>query len=124
MTELVLRQTRIQAGVWEGVLTGLVGIPHLEALHLEQALAGVSVEAVGGTVGRWAVRVPIPAQMLAEGVQTFIIRDVQSGSKLAHFTIITGAAMDEDIRAEMDLLRAELDLLKRAFRRHCVETSV
>jgi hypothetical protein len=28
----------------------------------------------------------------------------------------------EDIRAEMDLLRAELDLLKQAFRRHCVET--
>jgi hypothetical protein len=31
--------------------------------------------------------------------------------------------MEEDIRAELDLLRAELDLLKRAFRRHCVETA-
>jgi hypothetical protein len=30
--------------------------------------------------------------------------------------------LDEDIRAEVDLLRAELDLLKRAFRRHCSET--
>ena len=28
-----------------------------------------------------------------------------------------------DLRAEMDLMRAELDMLKRAFRRHCVETS-
>ena len=31
-----------------------------------------------------------------------------------------GAA--EDIRAELSLVRDELDLLKRAFRRHCVET--
>jgi len=27
------------------------------------------------------------------------------------------------MRVEMDLLRAELDMLKRAFRRHCLETS-
>jgi hypothetical protein len=27
------------------------------------------------------------------------------------------------LRAEVDLLRAELDMLKRAFRRHCVETT-
>jgi len=45
-----------------------------------------------------------------------------SGDKLGHFTIITGVAMEDDIRAEMDLLRAELDMLKRAFRRHCLET--
>jgi hypothetical protein len=32
-------------------------------------------------------------------------------------------AMEDDLRAEVDLLRAELDMLKRAFRRHCVETA-
>jgi len=31
-------------------------------------------------------------------------------------------AMEDDLRAEVDLLRAELDMLKRAFRRHCLET--
>jgi hypothetical protein len=31
--------------------------------------------------------------------------------------------LEEDIRAEVSLLRAELDLLKRAFRRHCAETA-
>ncbi len=41
---------------------------------------------------------------------------------LGHFTLIAGVAMEDDIRAELDLLRAEIDLLKRAFRRHCVET--
>jgi hypothetical protein len=30
--------------------------------------------------------------------------------------------MEDDLRAEVDLLRAELDMLKRAFRRHCLET--
>jgi hypothetical protein len=66
--------------------------------------------------------VPIPAEALSEGVQTFLIREAASGDKLAHFTIITGVVMEDDIRAEMDLLRAELDMLKRAFRRHCLET--
>jgi hypothetical protein len=31
--------------------------------------------------------------------------------------------MEDDLRAEVDLLRAELDMLKRAFRRHCLETA-
>lgn len=123
MTDAVLKQTRIQAGVWEGLLTGAVGTPRLEAMHLDMPLAGVTVTAVAGGAGVWAVRVPIPAQVLSEGVQTFVIRDAQSGGTLAHFTVITGVAINEDFRAEMDLLRAELDLLKRAFRRHCLETS-
>jgi hypothetical protein len=46
----------------------------------------------------------------------------ETGETLAHFTIITGVPMEDDLRAEVDLLRAELDMLKRAFRRHCVET--
>lgn len=123
MTNAVLKQTRIQAGVWEGLLTAAVGTPRLEAMHLDMPLAGVTVTAVAGAAGVWAVQVPIPAQVLSEGVQTFVIRDAQSGGTLAHFTVITGVAINEDFRAEMDLLRAELDLLKRAFRRHCVESA-
>lgn len=123
MTDAVLKQTRIQAGVWEGLLTAAVGTPRLEAMHLDMPLAGVTVTAVAGAAGVWAVQVPIPAQVLSEGVQTFVIRDAQSGGTLAHFTVITGVAINEDFRAEMDLLRAELDLLKRAFRRHCVESA-
>ncbi|MDA8740151.1 hypothetical protein N9M73_03340 [Rhodobacteraceae bacterium] len=41
---------------------------------------------------------------------------------LARFTLIGGDLVDQDLRAEIDLLRAELDLLKRAFRRHCADT--
>jgi hypothetical protein len=123
MTEgLKLTQTRIRAGVWEGVLTGAgPTAPRIEVLHLEQPLTGVTIAPVPGRDGDFAVRVPIPAEVLSEGVQTFLIR---SGAEtLAHFTIITGVAMEDDLRAEIDLLRAELDMLKRAFRRHCLETA-
>ncbi|MFZ5749697.1 MAG: hypothetical protein ACOY5U_01375 [Pseudomonadota bacterium] len=45
-----------------------------------------------------------------------------SGGTLASFVVIGGAPVEADLRAEVELLRAELDLLKRAFRRHCAET--
>ena len=122
MSGTVLTKTRIRAGVWEGVLSGATDPPVLEVLLLEQVLPGVSVTAIADRPGDWAVRVPVPAEVLSEGVQSFVIRDTASHDTLAHFTIITGVAMEDDLRAEVDLLRAELDMLKRAFRRHCVET--
>jgi hypothetical protein len=51
------------------------------------------------------------------------MREAGQTETLAHFTIITGVAMEDDMRAEVDLLRQELDMLKRAFRRHCLETA-
>lgn len=122
MTELTLTGARIRAGIWEGLLTGAKDTPAIEVLHLEMPIDGVRVIAVAGRVDQWAVQIPIPVQLLGDGVQTFVIRDRASAENLAHFTVIAGAGMDQDLRAEVDLLRAELDLLKRAFRRHCVET--
>ena len=121
MDGVKLTKTRIRGGIWEGVLSGTER-PALEARHLEAVLPGVTVTAIPDRPGEWAVRVPVPAQVLSEGVQTFLIRDKESGETLSHFTIITGVPMEDDLRAEVDLLRAELDMLKRAFRRHCVET--
>jgi hypothetical protein len=123
MTETKLTKTRIRAGVWEGVLTGQAGQPTLEVLHLELPVPGLTVVAIPERPAEWLVQVPVPAQLLTEGVQTFLIRDKNSGETLDHFTIITGVAMEDDMRAEVDLLRAELDMLKRAFRRHCLETA-
>jgi hypothetical protein len=122
MSDAKLVKTRLRAGVWEGVLSGVSGQPLLEVMHLEAPVAGTSVVEIAERPGTFAVRVPVPVEALSEGVQTFLIRDAVLGNKLGHFTIITGVAMEDDIRAEMDLLRAELDMLKRAFRRHCLET--
>lgn len=124
MAEMTLTKTRVRAGVWEGVLaTPGTAKPQLEVLHLEQKMPGLTVSELPDQPGRYAVRLPIPASLLSEGVQTFLFRDAETGDRLGHFTIITGVAMEDDLRAEVDLLRAELDMLKRAFRRHCLETS-
>lgn len=122
MTEVKLTKTRIRAGFWEGVLTGAEVAPEVEVVLLGEVLSGVSLAPIPGQKGAFALRVAIPAEMLNDGVQTFLIR-AKGGETLAHFTVITGVAMEDDLRAEVDLLRAELDMLKRAFRRHCVETA-
>ncbi len=119
----VIRST-IRAGIWEGILEIDGAIPPtVEVLHEEKPLPGVTVAALSGDPRHVVARVPIPAQLLSDGVQTFLVRDSVQSATLAHFTIITGVSMDADLRAEIDLLRAELDMLKRAFRRHCLETS-
>ena len=122
MADIILTKTRIRAGVWEGVLTGAGEVPRIEAQHLGKPVPGLSVVPVPDARGAHAVRLPIPADLLSDGVQTFVLRDMAGDTALAHFTIVTGVALEEDIRAEVDLLRAELDMLKRAFRRHCLET--
>ncbi|MGQ0610610.1 MAG: hypothetical protein ACT4N9_05845 [Paracoccaceae bacterium] len=123
MSEQTLTKTRLRAGVWEGVLRSAVPAPAIEVLLEGQAIDGVSLTAIPGAAGEWALRAPIAAEHLSDGVQTYLIRDAASGEALGHFTVITGAAPQDDLRAEVDLLREELDMLKRAFRRHCVETA-
>ena len=123
MPDMTLTKTRIRGGAWEGVLTGAGAAPALQVTLQDVELAGISLAPLETQPGSYAVRVPIPAAALSEGVQTFMIRNRVNGEKLGHFTVITGVALEDDIRAEVDLLRAELDMLKRAFRRHCLETA-
>lgn len=122
MTELRLTATGIRAGNWEAVLSASDPPPALEVTLHERALSGLTVTPLPDQPGHWAVTVPIPAETLNEGVQTFLVRVAGQADILAHFTLMTGLALDDDLRAEVDLLRQELDMLKRAFRRHCVET--
>jgi len=126
MSELSLVKTRIQAGIWEGVLSGGLGTgaaPEIEVLHQEQLIRTVAIKADTRAPGSWNVKIAIPPDLLSDGVQTFLIRDKMDGEKLGSFTVVTGEPLEDDIRGELDLLRAELDMLKRAFRRHCLETS-
>lgn len=122
MSVLTLTKTSLIAGVWQGILTGYAGEepPRLRVSHLNQTLDGIALQA---DQGQWTVRIPIPADRISDGVHSFVISDEKTGTVLDSFAIIAGDALAEDIRAEMDLLRAELDMLKRAFRRHCVETA-
>jgi len=120
MTERKLTKTRLVGGIWEGLLTGHDDAdPKLVVTHKLTVLDDVTV--VREDAG-WSVRIPVPSEMISDGAQTFVIRDAQTDDVLNSFTLLAGEGVGEDMRAEVDLLRAELDLLKRAFRRHCVET--
>ncbi|MFN0115582.1 MAG: hypothetical protein ACKVPY_12985 [Paracoccaceae bacterium] len=120
---MALISSNIRAGRWEGLLGGGGGgPPAVEVLHQGQALEGVTVGPAPAGAEGWLAGVPIPVALLSDGVQTFLVRDGGTGETLGHFTIVAGAPLDEDIRAEVDLLRVELDLLKKAFRRHCRES--
>lgn len=116
MTSWRLVRTRLEAGVWEGVLEGGPGTPPaLDAFHLDRLLPGLTITAQGG---EQVVRLPLPAKLIGDEIQVVVIRPRDGGEPLATVPVIAGAALAEDIRAEVGLLRAELDLLKRAFRRH------
>jgi len=127
MPEVRLTKSTIRSGVWNGHAVREDGaddpMPVLSAWHLEMRLPDPELAPVKDKPGLWAVSFPIPATILADGVQTVLIRDEASGDTVESFALVSGEPLEQDVRAEVDLLRAELDMLKRAFRRHCVETS-
>lgn len=121
MTDLTLTKTRLIAGVWEGALSGAGDEkPVLRALHLGEPIAEVDVSQ-GDAPGVWHVRLTVPAKLISDGVQTVIFCDGDD-RVLGSFALLSGEAMSEDIRAEIALLRSELDMLKQSFRRHCNES--
>lgn len=115
-----LTPKRLFEGVWTAMIDGK-GTPELSVTHLERAVPNVTLKPTD-TENRWELSVPVPVEAICDGVQTFIVTDLASDAQIGSFSLISGDALGDDIRAEMDLLRAELDMLKRAFRRHCVET--
>lgn len=123
MSDLTVTKTRLFQGIWEGIVTGTAaGIrPAIAVTHLEQPVPGADLKEMEDT-NSWLLRIPVPRDALSDGVQTILIRNADTGETLESFAILAGEALADDIRAEMDLLREELDLLKRAFRRHCLET--
>ncbi len=125
MSDLNLTKIRMSNGVWQGRISGAKPAgpaPDIVVRHLDQPVPGVDVRA-GGNPGTWDISVPVPGHAIADGVQTFVILDGADDTRLGDFTLIAGEAATDDLRAEVELLRAELDMLKRAFRRHCVETA-
>ena len=120
MAEMVLTKMRLAGGVWEGLLSGRTETaPHLRIRHQDQLVGEAETEPAENG---WFVRFRLPTERLSDGVQTFVIEDAATGDALAEETIAAGDAAGHDLEAEVMLLRAELDMLKRAFRRHCAES--
>lgn len=121
MSDVTLTKIRFRNGIWEGRLSGAqADRPSVEVLYLDRPLDGVELGA-SDAPGEWELKVPIPSMAVADGVHAFLITDGK-GSKLGAFALAAGEDASSGLHAEVELLRAELDMLKRAFRRHCLET--
>ncbi len=125
MSDLTLTKTRLFEGIWEGILKSPSDVsakPRVSVTFLGESVEGVLVDQTDQN-GTWRLRFPVPKESISDGIQTVVISDMATGERLDAVSFIAGEALAGDLRAEIDLLRAELDMLKRAFRRHCVETS-
>lgn len=121
MAGLRLTRTVLRDGVWHGEAAWEDGAetpaPTLRATHRGRDIPAPEVTHAAAA-GRWDVRLALPADLIADEVQTVVISEAGADTPLAVIAIAAGAALDHDLSAEVALLRAELDLLKRAFRRH------
>lgn len=123
MSTLTLTKTKMREGLWEGVITQSGSdMPQVEVLHEGKPIAGVALTREGAE-GDWVVQFKIPPAAISDGMQTLVVCDKATATKIGAVTLMAGEALGDDLRAEVDLLRAELDMLKRAFRRHCLETT-
>ncbi len=124
MSEIVLETGRVQGGRWSGHVR--TDDPSFGEAEIALVLAGEKVAPVhvapGGESGLWRLEVEIPAALIEEGLRTFTIERDGRTAPLASFSILAGAPLAPDIRAELELLRAELELVKRALRRHLRES--
>ncbi len=121
MAEEILTRLRFNAGCYEGTLQANPA-PGIEAMHHGKVVAVAHATPQEGRTNEHRISVHLPAEVMGEGVQVIALRSTTTGDVLDRITIMAGAALDEDIRAELALVRDELEVLKRAFRRHCVET--
>ena len=123
MSTLKLHKIRFQNGLWEGLLEapGATETPAVQVLHHDRPLTEMQLDPQPND-GQWALSFKVPQSALTDGVQSFLICDQNGNETLGELTLIAGDAVADDLRAEVELLRAELDMLKGAFRRHCRDT--
>ena len=123
MSRLTLTPTALREGIWQGHLTQSGSeTPQIEATYQGQPVLDVKLEALDDKTNEWTLKIPVPGEAISDGVQLIVISDGATGDRIGQITLIAGDTADEDVRAEVELLRAELDTLKRAFRRHCRES--
>lgn len=121
MPEESLTRVRLQGGRYDALFSGAADTV-LEAVHEGKVVTVAQLAPDETTPGRFRVALDLPPSVIGEGVQVVTLRSAASGAALDRITLMAGAPLDEDIRAEVALLRDELEMLKRAFRRHCSET--
>lgn len=117
----------LSAGVWTGVLRGAEAPRRVVLSLLGRVIAEAKMTEIAAD--QWQVSVRLPTDRLSDGVHSFLLlADSQADTGgpqepgpgaelLARLSLVAGAPLDQELQAEMDLLRAEVDMLKREFRR-------
>ncbi|MCB1334427.1 MAG: hypothetical protein KDK26_12435 [Roseivivax sp.] len=113
----------LRDGLWRVAIAGDEAAPDpvLTVTHAGAVLGDAALSHQGP--GAWLLQVRVPSEAIGEGTQTLVVSAENSADPLICLTLHLGAQFQDDLRAEVALLRAELDMLKRAFRRHCLETA-
>jgi hypothetical protein len=117
MTRPVLTRSRLQKGIWHA------SVASADQPQVSASIDGRDLDQITcapGDGGQWEIAVSLPADMLHDGLQTVLLRDA-TGAVIGQLPILAGAPLADDLRAEIALLRAELDILKAAFRRQASE---
>lgn len=121
MQDETLTRVRLHGGRYEGLYAGPPDAG-IEALLQGQVIAVAKIAPEDAVPSRFRVALDLPSAVIGEGVQVITLRSTLSGAALDRITLMAGDPLDEDIRAEVALLRDELEMLKHAFRRQAAAT--
>ncbi|MBT9384112.1 hypothetical protein KM176_09600 [Pseudooceanicola sp. CBS1P-1] len=115
MSAMTLTPLRLAEGRWHAQIEAPgTAPPALSVTWFDRPVAGIRL-GPGPRPGLWDLVVPVPQEALCDGLQVFLVRG-GDGTLLGQFCLLAGALPQDSLHAEVALLRAELDLLKRAFR--------
>lgn len=116
---MIFESHGVAGGCWRGRLVAPAPPERLSVIHLGKVVSRASLEDLGD--GAWAVAAELPGLVIADGIHSLLLVAGDPGrtpaAVLGSLTLIGGSAAGDDLLAEVAQLRAELDLLKREFRR-------
>jgi hypothetical protein len=120
----------LRSGIWQGILRRETPPARLVLVHNGNRVAEARAAEEPG--GGWRIAAAIPPERLSDGVQSFLLLEDEAGEgdppqpgalRLGSITLIAGELLDDDLRAELTLMRAELELLKKELRRLAASVS-
>ncbi|KAF0677323.1 hypothetical protein [Profundibacterium mesophilum] len=91
--------------------------PDVALCHRGRPIEGATFAPDETVQGAWRLSVPLPAHLIDDGVQSLSVIAQPGAERLGGFEIAAGTVLEAELRGELERLSAELDLLKRAFRR-------
>lgn len=110
-----LERVSVSQGEYRGLLRGEGPPPEVEAVLDGAQVPGVMITAVPDTPGTWQVTCPVPAEMVSDALRVLTFQ--AGGDVLDTLAVAAGGMVEADVRAEIEVLRAELALVKKALRR-------